>query len=230
MCSSYVMVRFTLPKDTSNTPLGSYISLMKGFAIMHDAEKYTLGVEEKNANGGEADKHIHLSFMTDKDIKINSYQKDFRAKVLARFGIKLSGNKMYAMKCANDADDPDRWMRYPLKQQPKLKDYMFYKYEREEAERMRELAHDEYNRQVIKNCEALDKYLDKSSFKGKCYLALKSKNIKTKKPFFIEFVKYYLEKQKVPPFSKLNDYWIDYQLQIGVLSVEKWYTQTYEVE
>jgi len=224
----HVMIRLTCPPSI---PVQELINFLSKFGHKKDCIKYTLGVEELDKLGipcKNLGKHIHFHFITDKDIKKDTYQRDFRKDYKDEFKIDLKGNKMYMIKVRNDADSEERWMRYPLKQQKDLENYNYYNYGREEIYLMWKCAHDEYIRQVETNNKSLDKYLDKSSFKGKCYIELKAKGINDKKSFIIAFVKYYLEKSKVPPISKLNDYWIDFQLSVGIMTVEEWYALTYE--
>lgn len=229
MDGAFVMIRLT-PQITEDNSIGAYTSFLHCFARSYTCEKYTMGIEKLDKFGKETHTHIHLCFITDIDNKKDSFQKTFRNRFFKRFNYACSGNKMYSIKLAHDPDDEERFMRYSLKQQDKLKKYNYYGYTEEEAEKLRLLAHDEYNNQIKKNCETLDKFLDKSSFKGKCYLQLKENKINKEKDFIINFVKYYLEKNKVPPFSKLKDYWIDYQLQIGLITVELWYERFFNVD
>jgi len=222
------MIRLTLLETEITISDGFILEFLFKFGHKYDCIKYTVGIEDKDKFGKQTHKHIHFHFMTDKDIKKDTYQKELRKDFKKDFNTNLTGNKMYMLRVTNDAENEERYMRYPLKQQKDLENYNYYNYGREEISLMWKCAHDEYLRQVETNNKTLDKYLDKSSFKGKCYIELKAKGINDKKTFIISFVKYYLEKSKVPPISKLNDYWIDFQLSVGIMTVEEWYSLTYE--
>ena len=85
------------------------------------------------------------------------------------------------------------------------------------------LARDERKQQIKRNIEARDRYLDKDSFKGKMYQHFSEElAITTEREFYIELIKYYQKKNKVPPFSKLKEYWIDYQIMTNLISADNY--------
>lgn len=221
----YLGIRLTLD-DTIHSHGATQV--LGKFREMYGIKKMILGIEEKDKFGKETNKHVHAHMIVEEDFKKkDTYQKKFRELVKERFGSEIKGNKMYSIKYEIDVEDEVRFMRYPLKQQENIKKFMYSGYKEEEVELMRKMAADEYQIQVRKNNESLNSYLDKSSFKGKCYEKLTQDGVKTHKEFVIGFIGYYIEKSKVPPFGKLDDYWIDYQILTKIISVEEYYNIKY---
>ena len=118
-------------------------------------------------------------------------------------------------------DDEDRWWRYVLKEEDAICGWSSDKHTFVEDNIA--LAKDERKNQIRRNIEARDRYLDKDSFKGKMYQHFSDElAITTEREFYIELIKYYQRKNKVPPFSKLKDYWIDYQIMTNLISADNY--------
>lgn len=184
-------------------------------------ERYIWGVEKYDKYGELTNEHVHFKIeIDDPDVKKNTLQKSFR-DFMGSYGITLKGVKHYAIMMDIEPKDIDRWWRYAIKEKDApigysddMKDFI---------EKQRPQAINERELQVERNRKARDKFIDKESFKGKMYDFLyNEKKIKDKFAFFVELIKYYKEKNKVPPFSKLDDYWIDYQILTGIITAEEY--------
>lgn len=183
-------------------------------------ERYVYGIERVNKWGEQVSPHIHYKFETNVEIKKNTLQKSFR-EFMKAYGYPVSGVKHYAIMLDIQPDDEERWWRYVLKEEGACIGC---------SSNMSEfvpnnlpLAVDERKLQIKRNLEARERYLDKDSFKGKMFDHFSTElKINQKRQFFIELIKYYQEKNKVPPFSKLEEYWIDYQILTGLITAEEY--------
>ena len=198
------------------------VALLKAFLKKQKFEvmNHIYGIERYNKFGELTKAHIHYKFETDisVDIKKNTLQKNFREHMKA-YGYPVSGVKHYAIMLETQPDDEDRWWRYVLKEE-KCR-FGYSKQMTDFVEKFRPMALDERKQQIKRNCEARDRYLDKDSFKGKMYSHFSAElSITTERKFYIELIKYYQSKSKVPPFSKVKDYWIDYQIMTNLISAE----------
>lgn len=198
--------------------------LLKEFREKYQPSKYLYTIETKDKYGKDTEPHIHFNCELNEPVKKDTLQAWFR-RFSNNAGFPLKGNKCYSIRVLADMEDEDRWWRYCLKEQGSKS---FSKgFDKQQLKNWRMLAVDERNRQIEKNNKALDKYLDKSSFKGKMFSFFQEKEISTHKPFVIGLIKYYMEKSQVPPFSKIDDYWIDYKISVGIMSVEEYYEFRY---
>lgn len=193
-----------------------------------DITRYLWGVEKIDKYGEQTAEHIHYKIeIDDPDVKKNTLQKSFR-DFMGSYGITLKGVKHYAIMMDIEPKDIDRWWRYAMKEKDAPIGYSedmdeFVTEQRPQAINEREL-------QIERNRKARDKYLDKESFKGKMYDFLyNEKNVRKQYDFCVELIKYYKDKNKVPPFSKLDDYWIDYKIITGIMTPEQYVTEKYEL-
>ena len=197
------------------------IHILKAFVKKQkfDVSSWMYGIESKNKFGEDTSTHIHFKFETDVDLKKNTLQKSFR-DYMRNLGEPVSGVRHYSIML-NFPDDEDRWWRYVLKEEDARCGWSQDKHTF--VEENIALARDERKQQIKRNIEARDRYLDKDSFKGKMYQHFSAElAITTEREFYIELIKYYQSKNKVPPFSKLKEYWIDYQIMTNLISVDNY--------
>ena len=194
--------------------------------------RWLYGVENKNKFGEETDEHIHYKFETDEDdLKKNSLQTSFR-RYMSNYTSKMKGVKHYAIMMQTQPDDEDRWWRYCLKEKgakrrgsPDMKDFIIE--QQPQAENEREL-------QVKRNLEARDKYIDKDSFKNKMFAEFQEERVgfygspeQKELEFCISLTMYYQKKKKVPPFSKIEDYWGDYRIMTAQIHPIDYFREKY---
>lgn len=224
----YMGMRFT-HSQFSDLSANKAISIVKNFwtQTKYNCQQYTWGVEKLDSLGKSTHEHLHFHAVIDPDREYlkNSIQADFR-KVMKSYGYKIEGNKHYALCYNVSPEDEARWLRYPFKEEkgkhgcsPDLKEFMM---------EQRAIAQDERKRQIEDNLKAQERFLDKSSFKGKMYEKLDEDGVEDERLFAIEYIKYCREKQKIPSFSKIHDYWIDYQMSTGRMTAEYWVLNYYQ--
>lgn len=222
---SFVQLRFTHSKfDCEMKKLQHLLKIIIEYV---SSTEWIYCMEEVDKFGKKTNEHFHLNLYTDKLIKKDTLQKKIRSIFHDR-GIELKGNKMYSVRVICDPEDEDRWWRYCCKEEGALivNSHSF----ENKIKQWKLLATDEREIAIKRNNKTIDGYLDKSSFKGKMYLNFTKENIKKKKVFIIALIKYYMKKSKVPPFSKLEDYWLDYRIQTGIITVEEYYELRYYKE
>lgn len=224
---SYLQLRLThsLVDDLSRDDA---LQCIRKYATDISAVKFMYCVEDQDKFGKDTHEHIHFNcYIDDDDAKTDTYQRKFKRQ-MEKFGFPISGNKHYSLKVLVDVGDEDRWWRYIMKQEKNIK-IGSHGFTTPQLNEWRKLAVDERLRQIQKNNEHLDNFLDKSSFKGKMYVYFNEELvIRTHKNFVINYIKYCQKHHKVPSFQKIEDYWIDYRLQVGLLTPEDWYKLTYE--
>lgn len=229
---AYIKLRLT-PEKYHDTPsfnwtFGKFIPDLINYLGIY---QYTWGCEETDKFGKPTLAHVHIHGMYDIDKNVDTLRSHMR-KFSQQCGFKFGGNKCYSLSLLADPEDEDRFMRYPLKKQDYSKIAKKHKgggvgINDETLEKWELLARDEYKIQKAKNLQALENHLDKSSFKGKMFSEFNEEEIDTHKSFVIELIKYYQKKNKVPPFSKIEDYWVDYRISVGLLTAEEWYDLKY---
>lgn len=176
---------------------------------------YLYGFETKNKFGEDTQPHIHYKFETDEDVKKNTLQKNFKT-YMKNLGIELKGVKHYAIILTPQPEDEDRWWRYVLKEEDAMTGGGM---DSEWVHLQTALAVDERKLQIKRNCEARARIMENDSFKGKMYLYLKDELfINSEREFYIAMIDYYKSKSKTAPFSKIRDYWPDYQICMGLMT------------
>ena len=230
---SYFKLRLTPSKyddPTFNWTFGKFIPEFRKYL---GVTKFTWGCEQTDSCGKPTLPHIHIHGMYDIDKNGDTLKKHLRT-FSKKYGYEFAGNKCYSVTLLGDVDDEDRFMRYPLKKE----DFTEIEEKRKGGalgispktlEMYRLLARDEYKSQKEKNLKSLANYLDKSSFKGKMYDKFNKDGISVHKDFCINLLKHYQSKNKVPPFGKIDDYWVDYQIMTGLMTPEQWYEITYKL-
>ena len=74
-----------------------------------------------------------------------------------------------------------------------------------------------------KNKQCQEAFLNKSSFKRKMYEEFDTKNINTFKEFYMAYYSYCFQKYKTPSKHKIEDYYTEYRLLTGRITVaELW--------
>lgn len=196
------------------------VALLKRFVEKQkfEVQSYLYGVECQNKFGEPTSAHIHFKFETDVDVKKNTLQKNFR-EFMKHNGEPVSGVRHYAIMLETQPEDEDRWWRYVLKEEGGKFGWSSDKHAF--VEENIALARDERKQQIKRNIEARERYLETDSFKGKMFKHFTEElTITTEREFYVELIKYFQAKSKVPPFSKIKDYWRDYQISVGLITAE----------
>lgn len=220
----YLQLRFTGSHYDDPSHNWTNHRLLKQFRKKYDVTQYIYVEEKFDKFGKETTPHIHFNCIVAEEVKKDTLQRWLR-RTAETAGKPLKGNKCYSLRLIGDPDDEDRWWRYCCKE--KGAKVTFRGFEKSKIVHYKIMAQDEREQQIKRNLQAQDNYLDKSSFKGKMFDFLKKEGVDSHRPFIIGLIKYYLEKGKVAPFSKLEDYWIDYQISIGIMTPEQYYDRTY---
>lgn len=230
--SMYIGMRFTHSKfpDLKENPKKA-MALVRAFWSQkkYKMVKYIQCIEKLDSFGQpcKGGDHIHIHMLCDPEHphKKDSVQRDWRNWCKTR-EIVIKGKEHYALCYDVSPEDEDRWFRYPLKEQGatiKCSENMV-----EFVKQMMPIAIDERKRQIEDNVKAQERFLDKSSFKGKMYEEFDKQGIDQERIFAIKYIKYCREKQKIPSFSKIEDYWIDYQMATGRMTAEFWVLNYYK--
>lgn len=223
----YMGMRFS-HSQFSDLSANKALTIVKHFWCQekYNCKQYTWGVEKLDKFGELTHEHIHFHAVIDpeKPYLKNSIQADFR-KFMKSYDYKIQGNKHYALSYNVSPEDEARWLRYPFKEEsgrhgfsPDLKQF----YEDNHL-----LAQDERNIKIKENIAARDRFLDKSSFRGKMYIALDEDGVNEERMFAIAYIDYCRSKGQVPSFSKIADYWIDYQMSTGRMTSAYWVLNYY---
>lgn len=221
---AYLQLRFTglyYEDPSHNWTRGK---LINNFIKKYDISKYIYVQETFDKFGKETTPHIHFNCVIDAEVKKDTIQRWIRRTAEAN-SYNLKGNKCYSVRVLGDPEDEDRWWRYCCKEKgAKVSARGFSK---SKIIEYKKLAQDEREQQIKRNLQAQESYLDKSSFKGKMFDLFKKEDIKSHRPFIIGIINYYNKKGKIAPFSKFNDYWLDYQISTGLMTAEAYYDATY---
>ena len=141
---------------------------------------------------------------------------------------EICGKAAYCLRVNTDVDDEERWWRYVLKENG-LKKYV--KGFTEKDYLLLEIkAKDEKQRTANKNNDDLTKLMNKNQFRDKMFNKLKElyPDKKTEKELFSLIGKYYQTENKTPPFSKLLDIVLDFQVFMTFMTFEEYYERRYE--
>lgn len=183
-------------------------------------EQFIMCVEQQDKFGKETHEHIHCNFIEPNGFKKDTLQKKFKQKLLV-YDITVSGNKHYSLRVVAQPEDEDRWWRYCLKEKNKMP-ILQKGHDKEQMKEWRLLARDERERQIKKNNEDLDRYLDKSSFNGKMFQKFKEEEVIGFHNFGKRYINYCMENSKVPSFSKIEDYYYLYKIQMGLMTADEY--------
>jgi hypothetical protein len=220
---SYIQLRVT--HSEFNADYDEVKRVLVKFADEIDATHMLGHLEKYDKFGKETKHHIHMNMYVDDDVKKDTLQKKFKKKMSA-YGYNLSGLKHYSIRVLVECEDEDRWWRYILKEKNGTP-FFGSGFKPEQINEWKLLAQDERKRQVESNNKALDKYLDKSSFKGKLFKYCEENCIETHREFFKTFIEYSWKEGKVPAYTKIDDYYVDYQVNVGLMTLDELYDKKY---
>lgn len=189
-----------------------------------ELQKYIWCIETKDKFGKDTHPHIHfnaecIGLPTTDGIR-KAMKREFEKNDIVITGKPNRNSRVFAISRPQEIDDMVEWWRYPLKQ---TSSKVFYTKDMKEfVDKWRLVAQDQWERQVKQNNQAVDNFLDKSSFKGKMFEQFQKENVNTEREFVIRYVKYCFEKSKTPSYTKIGDYWIEYQMRVGLMTIEDW--------
>jgi len=229
---SLIGFRFThslIPECDSDEGAKRVVHIMKQAMKNWRLEKYVWCIEYKDKFGKDTKPHIHFHGEFENLPSTDGVRKSFKRE-FEKNGIQITGavnrkSALWAISRPAVIEDEDAWWRYCMKQ-PGSKLHYTENY-KEFAKKWKVAARTQWQLQVEQNNKAVDNFLDKNSFKGKMFEEFKKEGINTERDFVIRYIKYCFEKSKTPSYTKINDYWIEYQMKIGLMSVEEWVDEHY---
>lgn len=223
---------FRLSNQTLGIKASKALNHLKSFwkQPKYNMTRYTWGVEDLDKFGQpcKGGQHIHFHCYIDPekaDVKKDSIQKDFR-KFMSNYDIKINGKAHYALMYNVAPEDETRWFRYCFKEATGSHGCSLDMDKFMEIQSL--IAQDERKRQIEANIQAQERFLDKSSFKGKMYIKLDEDGVDEEEQFAIAYIDYCRSKGHVPSFSKISDYWIDYQMSTGRMTSKYWVAKYYK--
>ncbi len=112
----YFQLRITLSETRTHR---ACLLAIKALSRTYNLGDYSCGVEQYNKYGEPCDPHIHFNFVCDLE-RVNPKRciQDFLRRHFMNRDIELKGNKMWSLQMVEEPQDYDRWLRYPLKEQP----------------------------------------------------------------------------------------------------------------
>lgn len=213
MCKEPSMARWRFLRS----PLFEYVTKDSG-----ELHYYAVTRETQNKFGEPTKPHYHINICADTGEKftVENFQKWFRKRPFLP-----SGNKAYSFKLVGDPDDEDRWWRYLLKEKgAKLIESKFPPDFDISLNTI--MAQNERDEQIKKNVEARDRLLRNDSFRLKAFAALQKKyenKCPQNRQIFGDLVRYYQEKNKIPPFNSLLNMVFDYKVHTKEIEPETYF-------
>lgn len=235
---TYLQLRITCdPSGSTTVTAHATYRLLKLFIrqwlVPQDASHCTtVGREELNKYGEPCDEHFHLnSYFDPSDLKdpLRSAKNWLKRKALEA-GFSLKGNKRWSCTLVEEPQDYERWLRYPLKENP-LFDVCTVPPQTDLSQLARD-AKNERKRGIELNIIKREKAMDKQSFKDKLFKYLDAKNEEsyhndedefTHKTIWLLILKYYQEQGKAVCFKTVTGYTVLYMLYLGLLTPEQCY-------
>jgi hypothetical protein len=106
---------------------------------------------------------------------------------------------------------------------------IFYGFSDERIKQMVEMAVSERAHQVSTNVKTRDRLVAKNQFRDKLFKYLKEQhpNVSCLRKLIKLIGSYYQDNGKTPPFSKLGDVGLDYQVSSGMITWEEWIEERY---
>lgn len=187
--------------------------------------------EDIDKYGKKTKEHFHLNFITQKEIKKDTLQKWIRKNILEDLydnphTADSYKGKAYAISMHGDVRDEHDWWQYIFKQEPlNIIDKMTTLppvYEKE-RDAMIMAAQSQRRKTININNKVAEAKDIKNTFRYKLFQKLKKQNVKTERDFVIGAIKIFNESAKLTPYSKLKDYWIDYQINTKMMTPEQFY-------
>lgn len=236
----YLQLRITLDpsRNATNDHVRSLLAHFKNrwIAKQDDGAEFTCGFEQFGKLGQPVSEHFHLHlYFESPDLKdpLRS-AREFLKRTATERGFKLKGNKQWVCTLVGEPKDYDRWIRYPLKEQP-CATFCSLNFPVSTLKTMHEFAREERKRSIELNILKQEKLADKISFKDKLFKHLDGLHTAQHKDdpqvydlpnhqtIWTSILIYYTEQGKSVCFNTINGYTILYQLHIRVLSPEQCY-------
>lgn len=206
-----------------------------------EVEHYAWCYEIKNKFGEDTHPHYHLNIECYlDDFNKQSFQAWFRRRPFLP-----KGNKCYSINICGDPEDDLRWWRYLLKERPfdvslvtgdspspvYLKNLPPHFVEVLEVQWR--CAYDERILQIAKNVETRERLLQNDSFRLRCYSAVQTELLGTlvnNKSIFCAIIRYYMDKNKVPPFTTCMNMVYDYKCHFELMTPEEYFDVRYNTD
>lgn len=198
--------------------------LMNYFKGFGDIEHIAGTMEKLNKFGEATSPHYHINLVLDdhiRDFKKDSFQAWFRRRPYLP-----KGNKCYAISVVGDPEDENRWWRYLLKENdnPFLNDFPndfkcdFLLHAA--------MAKDERKIQIERNIASRERALQNDSFRLKCYNHVNEilqNTDPSNRQIYCEIIRYYIQNNKVPPFTTAMNMVYDFKVVMGLMTVEDYF-------
>lgn len=178
--------------------------------------------------------HEHFHFNIELDDHITDLTPEKIQRKIRAISCRPSGPRAYAVKVLEELNDENRWWRYLLKEkggaayltEPSFPDNF-------DIEINKLMAQDERSIQINRNLKAREKTLQTHSFRNKMYAHF-DKQYKqdeiTKCKIFSDFIQYYQDDNRVPPFNTMMNMVYDYLVYSNRLSAEEFFKLKYPEE
>lgn len=215
---SYIELRLTIPNLPEKDQYDRiYKHIMKEVTPDDNILKYIVGKEKHDKTGKLVNEHFHIVMELKTSIKVDSVRKR-----LNRLGIK--GPHMYMLRQIEDLlEEPDRWWRYSIKQNPAV---AYKGFSEIEIDALHTAANDEYLTRMKEHKAAEHKQHMKNNFRNKLIKHLQEKYQgahPTDKQIFLDTYKFYKDAHSTAPFTKMKDLLIDLKLELELLTPEEYY-------
>ncbi len=232
---TYLQLRITLdPSGNRNKfqTLNLLNRFVKKWLLPQDPSgvSYTTGYETLNKFGEPCDPHFHLNAHFDPpDLKdpLRSAKNFLRKEALAR-EFSLKGNKVWSCTLVEEPQDFDRWIRYPLKEEPFPPLCKISLIALGDTYDIDQLAHDsqvERKRSIELNIIKRTKAIDKQSLKDKLFKHLETLHEAFTRPesryesvIWIAILNWYRDQGKAINFQTISGYTVLWSLHIGLLT------------
>lgn len=190
----------------------------------HELIRYIVGFEKTNKYGEVAKHHYHIAIeYTLTTYKNKSTEKDTIAKYFNR-NYLLKTNAMYCLRVHETLDDIDRYFRYVCKEEI----YESSGFSVKQLDEYTILSKDEKARSELFHCNAREANEAKSNFRNKMFISLKklfTDEKPSRKTIWIEICKFYQESYQSPPWKKIDDVVLDFQVYNSQLTLLQMYDE-----
>lgn len=197
-------------------------NIIKKIVDKSDGE-YTVGFEKTNKFNEPCKEHFHACYELQTALKKDSYQNKLR-KLFKAEGITLKSNAAYAVQLLPEPKDYDRWIRYPLKENPILP---LCKVENIDDKIL--CAKDEKNRAAAAAHARREKAAETTTFKEKMFAWLEKEG-KDKTPFtgnehdiYCKVDEYYCMQGKPITWTTMIGYVHTYERHIKLITASQFY-------
>ncbi len=205
--------------DVTNEELRLYSRVIKDI-VTESAGDYTVGFEKTNKYGEETKHHFHVCYETSGLVKKNTLQKNIK-DLFATYEIYLRSNEAYSVQVLNEPNDYDRWIRYPLKENP-VKDLCKVP----NIDNLIMLAKDEKERTKVIHLRAREKTLEKNTLYDRLKEWLVERKVKgTRKQVYCKIDEWYTEQKKGLKFQTLLAYTDLYMREEGLITASQYFDE-----